>query len=244
LDEAAYLMNPHEILEISPGASAEEIKAAYHRMAKQWHPDRFTGEEKVVAEVRFRELAEAFNALKDSARRGAPASSPAAPQSQVVAPQRPAPSPVKLPAHERSPEDWFMEAVEARKAGVLERAMGLVQVAIRGDGKKIEYHQLYAQLLVETGRDPRQAVKAFETVLRMNPKDVEAMLRLAELFHGLGMPQRATRLQQTARELAPNHKAFRAEARKASQLKAKVPAPPEGLGEQFKSLIQKLFHRG
>ena len=78
----------------------------------------------------------------------------------------------------------------------------------------------------------------------MKPNDVEAMLALADLFHGLGMPQRANRLQQTARELAPNHKTFRAEVKKASQAKAKAAAPPEGLAEQFKSLINKLFHRG
>lgn len=230
-------MNPYEILEITPGASSEEIKAAYHRMAKQWHPDRFLGEEKEQAEIKFRELAEAFNTLKDSARRSAaPTYAPTAP-AQAAPAAKPAPN-------ERTPEDWFLEAKEAKESGNLERAMGLVQVALRGEGKKAEYHQLYAELLVDMGRDPRQAVKAFETVLRLNPKDVEAMLRLADLFQGLGMPQRSARLQQTARELAPNHRAFRAEARKASQLKAKNAPPPAGLGDQFKSLIQKLFHRG
>lgn len=233
-------MNPYETLEIAPGASAEEIKAAYHRMAKVWHPDRFTGKEKEEAEMRFRELAEAFSALKDSARRNPlPAASSSPP-----APGAPAASTPKPPPIERSPADWFTEAQEAKEAGDLERALGLVQVALRGDSKKVEYHQLYAELLLGAGGDPRQAVKAFETVLRMKPNDVDAMLSLAELFHGLGMPQRATRLHQTARELAPNHKAFRAEAKKAAQAKAKAAVPPEGLADQFKSLINKLFHRG
>ena len=52
-------MNPFQVLEVSPGASAEDIKASYHRLAKQWHPDRYMGEEKAEAEERFRELAEA-----------------------------------------------------------------------------------------------------------------------------------------------------------------------------------------
>lgn len=241
MGKAAHLMNPYEILEISPGASTEEIKAAYHRMAKLWHPDRFTGAEKEAAEIRFRELAEAFNTLKETGRRSTPAPSPVPTPPTPAAPKLPPPT-------ERRPEDWFLDAQQARESGDLERAMGLVQVSLRGDSSKVEYHQFYAELLVELGRDPRQAVKAFETVLRMKPKDVDSMLRLAELFHGLGMPQRAARLHQTARELAPNHKAFRAEARaearKASQMKINASAPPEGLGDQFKSLIQKLFHRG
>ena len=62
-------MNPYEILEIAPGSSAEDIKAAYHRLAKRWHPDRFTGAEKEEAEKRFRQLAEAFNMLKDAGKR-------------------------------------------------------------------------------------------------------------------------------------------------------------------------------
>ena len=47
-------MNPYEVLEVSAGASPDEIKAAYHGMAKKWHPDRYTGAAKAEAEQRFR----------------------------------------------------------------------------------------------------------------------------------------------------------------------------------------------
>ena len=62
-------MNPFNVLEIPPDATSEDIKAAYHRLAKRWHPDRYTGPEKEEAESRFRELAEAFSMLKDPANR-------------------------------------------------------------------------------------------------------------------------------------------------------------------------------
>ena len=62
-------MNPFDVLEIRPDASPEDIKAAYHRLAKQWHPDRYTGDAKVEAEEKFRELAEAFSTLKDPGKR-------------------------------------------------------------------------------------------------------------------------------------------------------------------------------
>ncbi len=32
-------MTPHEVLNIQPGASPEDIKQAYRKMAAQWHPD-------------------------------------------------------------------------------------------------------------------------------------------------------------------------------------------------------------
>lgn len=43
-DDAALLMNeavqtPHEVLGISPGASAREIKTAMRKLIRQWHPD-------------------------------------------------------------------------------------------------------------------------------------------------------------------------------------------------------------
>jgi curved DNA-binding protein CbpA len=59
------------ILIAPPAPTMEEIKAAYHRLAKQWHPDRFSGEEKAAAEDRFRMLSESFNALKDPDKRKA-----------------------------------------------------------------------------------------------------------------------------------------------------------------------------
>ena len=62
-------MNPYEILNVQPGATPEEIKDAYHRLAKQWHPDRFTGADRELAEKKFRQLAEAFAMLKTASPR-------------------------------------------------------------------------------------------------------------------------------------------------------------------------------
>lgn len=41
LDEA----NPWAILALQPGADRDAIRTAYHRLAKQYHPDRFAGSE-------------------------------------------------------------------------------------------------------------------------------------------------------------------------------------------------------
>lgn len=37
--------DPHAILKLGPGASADEIKHAYHRMARLYHPDRIASYE-------------------------------------------------------------------------------------------------------------------------------------------------------------------------------------------------------
>jgi DnaJ like chaperone protein len=59
--------NPYQVLGIKKDASSEEIKAAYKRLAIQYHPDKVThlGEEfKILAEKRFKEIQEAYQQLK------------------------------------------------------------------------------------------------------------------------------------------------------------------------------------
>lgn len=242
-------MNPYEILEIPPDASPEDIKAAYHRLAKQWHPDRFSGEAKAEAETRFRELAEAFSLLKDPVKR------------QNFQQQLPkAPPPGQAPGREgeavleRTPEDWAAMAKEAFEAGKTDQAQALIHYAIRLDGTKASYHVLLAAILEREGRDLRAVVKALEAAIRLSPKDVESHLKLATHFHTLGLAARAQGHLQTAREIAPNHPKFRAQktgaggkgAKPAPGGKGKKGAVPEsaGLVDQFKALWGRLTGKG
>lgn len=58
--------DPYTILDIAPGASREEIKAAYHRLAAKYHPDKVhhLGKEfQTLAEARFKEIQQAYETL-------------------------------------------------------------------------------------------------------------------------------------------------------------------------------------
>ncbi len=59
----------YEALELERGASEQEIKAAFRRLAKDCHPDRNGGDK--TAEQRFKEINEAYEVLKDPQKRGA-----------------------------------------------------------------------------------------------------------------------------------------------------------------------------
>ena len=59
----------YELLGIARAASDQEIKAAFRRLAKECHPDRCNGD--TTSEQRFKEVNEAYEALKDPQKRAA-----------------------------------------------------------------------------------------------------------------------------------------------------------------------------
>lgn len=57
----------YEVLGVSKGASADEIKKAYRKMAIKYHPDKNPGDKE--AEEKFKEAAEAYDVLSDADKR-------------------------------------------------------------------------------------------------------------------------------------------------------------------------------
>jgi len=62
-------MDPYLLLEIPQNATTDEIKKAYRRLAKQWHPDSNGGNK--AAEEKFKSIQSAYECLIDPAKRAA-----------------------------------------------------------------------------------------------------------------------------------------------------------------------------
>ena len=59
----------YEVLGVSKNATPEEIKKAYRRKAKEFHPDAYTGDDKKAAEEKFKEASEAYSVLSDESKK-------------------------------------------------------------------------------------------------------------------------------------------------------------------------------
>ena len=58
----------YEILGVGRDATKEDIKRAYRKRAKKWHPD-MNPDKREEAEERFKEISEAYAVLSDDEKR-------------------------------------------------------------------------------------------------------------------------------------------------------------------------------
>lgn len=62
------MRDPYKVLDVAKSASEAEIKSAYRKLAKKYHPDANKGDDKAVN--RFNEVGSAYDVLKDPEKRG------------------------------------------------------------------------------------------------------------------------------------------------------------------------------
>lgn len=65
------MRNPYEVLGVSPGATDEEIKKAYRRLSRKYHPDaNVNSPNAAYAEEKFKEVQQAYNQIMREKQQG------------------------------------------------------------------------------------------------------------------------------------------------------------------------------
>ena len=207
----------YDVLNISRSATADEIKDAYHELARQYHPDRFhQGDQALRAEIgsAFAQIAQAYEALSDEEqrtaydRKRAPQSgAPAASKSETKPDARSA-TPVKK--EDSRAETSFRKGVEALERNQFDDAARLLGEAATLEPRQARYRAHYGRALTFRADSRRVAETELQAALAIEPNNASFRVMLAELYQRVGLRRRAETEATKALAGDPNNRAARA----------------------------------
>ncbi len=189
----------YQKLGVSKTASANEIRQAYARIAKEKHPDRFLDPaEKAKAHALFQDLTTAFNTLYNANSR----------REYDASLERPTPT-----NPEEIARDAFEQAKQMLEEGHVQEAVTQLQRAVHHAPNEGRYHFALGRALAKNRGTIRDAIQAFEKAIQLQPKEALYHAELAVVLHSQSLSVRARKAAEAALRLAPNDRRIRNLAR-------------------------------
>jgi curved DNA-binding protein CbpA len=189
VDLAAYTnleaMSWYEVLNVTSSAGDAEIKAAYFRLAKQYHPDRFFGQEASLVETArriFEAQSRAYNTLKDPAQRHEYDKA----LRQGTAAARPDPQHPAGSDEQRRGQVNFRQAQQALEIKDYQAAVDALRRATESDPAEPRYWATLAEIQSRFPRWRTEAVSAIEQALKLRPDSPELSFIQAEVLFRQG----------------------------------------------------------
>jgi len=217
----------YEVLGVGREVSAPEVKTVYYQLARRYHPDRFRkSDPSLVARIEssFARITQAYDTLQDDQLRAsydkklearkkvdqivdaAPKASAPAPAPEAV-PAADAAEPVVSEAERAATQ--FKEGLLALEQGQKKAALGLFASAARAVPNEPRYRALYGQLLAGNETTRRAAEAELSAAIKLDPKNTEYRMMLAELYRDLGLKLRAKGEAERAVAADPNNRKAR-----------------------------------
>jgi curved DNA-binding protein CbpA len=183
------MVDYYQLLGLAPTAGASDIRAAYVRLAKERHPDKFSDpSEKEKAQLFFQDLTTAFNTLSNEARR------------REYDSQRERPKP-------RTPEEIAREAFEnsgpAFEQGDYQGALTFLQTAVHHAPQEPQYHLALGRAMGRFRETARKGIEVLEKAAQAFPRNPGVWYELALLYQAQGLKLRAQKAVESAQRLAP-----------------------------------------
>jgi curved DNA-binding protein CbpA len=200
------------------------MKLKYYELARRYHPDRFRRAEAGLVrrlETAFARVAQAYDTLRDDrlranydakliARQKAQQLAESAPKPAAPVAEEPAPTPTaaheaKVSIAERA-EQEFKEGYAALESGQKKLALSLFASAANAVPKEARYRAFYGRVLAEHEDTRRAAEAELQTAVKLDPKNAEYRVLLAELYRDLGFMLRARGEAERALAAAPDNR--------------------------------------
>jgi tetratricopeptide (TPR) repeat protein len=244
--EGLKTRNHYEVLGLGRTATEAEVKDAYFRLAKRFHPDAHHGESlgdlRDELEAVFIRLGDAYDVLRDPRRR--------ADYEQRLGRVRPgaadatAPTPEPTPARDPEAEAQAAEIALRRAAKLFETekywdAIQLLEPAIETlpPKSRTRARVLLARCNLKNPNWVKRAEEILLTTTREDPRAADAWALLGQVYADKGLATRARSMFRRVLELDPEHEgASRFIQTAAPEDKEPPPEPPSGL-------LRKLFRK-
>jgi curved DNA-binding protein CbpA len=236
LQEAHRLLpaaDHYTMLGLTPSATAEDLKRAYIRRAKEFHPDRFQRPGlddlgPLAGEV-FSRINEAFHVLSDATRR------------------REYDATLKAPHAERKAEgagdahiamEQYKKGMNLLKCGDVPGAVEAFRWAVKLRPEEARCHAALAMALLESGRRLKEAEEHARTAISLDMANSRYHLILGNIYKKGRMTSQATEAFRRALKLDPANE----EAKRELNLLVHTVRTPESQPPAH-SLLDKLFGR-
>jgi Tfp pilus assembly protein PilF/DnaJ-domain-containing protein 1 len=188
--EALSGQNHYEILGLNIQSSRDEIKRAYFRLAKEYHPDRHFEKgledlKEVLGEL-FSRITEAYDTLLMEDRRKRY-------DAGLLQQKYGKKTSEAAPAKETQARNQFLQGKESLRRGDFKAAAYYLEAALQQDPKRAEAHTLLADALSRIPGRRRDAESHYQSAMELEPSNVMNYIGLGLLYKGAGMNQRAVR---------------------------------------------------
>ncbi|PWT87503.1 MAG: hypothetical protein C5B55_14640, partial [Blastocatellia bacterium] len=225
----------YDVLQVASTATPEEIKKSYYDLARKYHPDRFRKDSDADQQARidsaFAKITQAYDTLRDprsrstydsklqaqarakTLRDSAPAAfganAPPPPLEHVAtAEEKPQESSIPLSDVERA-ETSFKDGFAAKQLGQINTAIGMFSTAARLVPTDARYRAYYGQALAAHPGSRRLAEVELLAAVKLDPKNAEYRLMIAELYRDLGFAVRARSELEKVLSTTPNNQKAR-----------------------------------
>ena len=211
----------YEVMGVERDAAASDLKTVYYQLARRYHPDRFRKSDAALLpriEAAFARITQAYDTLRDDqlrasynakleARRKADqivesAPKASAPVAETEAVVDSSAEPVVSAAEHAAAQ--FKEGLTALELGQKKVALALFASASRAVPNEPRYRASYGQLLASNETTRRAAEAELSAAIKLDPKNAEYRMLLAELYRDLGLKLRAKGEAERAVAADPN----------------------------------------
>jgi curved DNA-binding protein CbpA len=243
----------YQILEVSRDASEKDIKRAYHRLARERHPDKGTTPEQIKRlQEGFALISTAYNVLKDKdkraeydvrvrkedARRGQEGGGePSGGRAPAAATGTAAVGAAKATGGREEriaiAQRAYTKGVQLFNAGDYSRACEFFEAAIKNNDNEALYHVKLGLALMRSRQGFNRAVTAIQRAIELDPYNVDHRLALGEIYETVGSTSLAIKAYQDLLKWdATNAKALE-----------RLSALGAGTGRSLVEKVLKLFKR-